>query len=209
MTRPVTPCPCACHTGAFTPCDIAGGCGLDNHRDQPTAAPSCPGTCNRAHRADPSIPAVAGAPVWCDACRTRIRHALHALPKLYAQLELDKLRGTRAAGEKIGKQRKGAAVPSPSAAADEQDALVWLLTYWEDTIREARGFHARPERLAAGKDRWSVSWCRLVHGPARAGEPWPIVQTVTVSIEKPLDGPATTETATLIGAATFLNRHVD
>jgi len=169
-------------------------------------AAACPGECNRAHRQDPTIPPIPGQPVWCPECRTHIRHALYAIPKLYAHLELDKHRATRTPGEKLGGSKEK---PSPSGAADEQNALTWLLTYWEDTIREHLDYAPRPRRLAAGVDRWPVSWCHLVSGPAEEGEPWPIVVTSTVTAEMSMSGPASVEVGTLNGAAQFLNAHID
>lgn len=176
---------------------------MNAHDAQP-----CPGSCNRPHRADPAnVPAVPGAPIWCDACVTRIRHALHELIRLYARLELNKRRGTRDQGsDRI--RGGGDSRPSPSSAADDQDALVRLLTYWEDAIREALDLPWRRAQLAAGVRRWPVSWCRIIHGPARAGEPWPIVRTFTITHEELLPGPQSAEAATVDAADRFLRRHL-
>lgn len=101
----------------------------------------------------PDIACVIGDPVWCNRCRTRIRHALTDIGDLAARLEAwaDGHRGA-ASGEKIPSRRSDAPA-SPSPIADTLDELYGLLAEWEAGWRTFSQHAPRPNRARTGEAR--------------------------------------------------------
>ena len=143
---------------------------------------ACPGTCNRPYReareqfkkalADydregrldanqsrpipPSIQAWPGDP-WCGRCKSRIRETLAELDVL-AALFAATADGHRTAP---GTERvSGSADPlSPSQAGDDLDELVSMLTGWEDSYRDHKGWPSLARRgHLASRETECIAW---------------------------------------------------
>lgn len=92
----------------------------------------------------PSLLPWPGEPLWCPACKARIRLRLAQLDTLAALLAFEgDGYGESAASERVSRTDEAA---SPSPAADDLDELTRMLRDWEDSYRSIRDWGTAPPR---------------------------------------------------------------
>ena len=129
-----------------------------HHPDDETPPPATPPSI--APRPDVSNTPAAylhlrqGTPHWCDACTTRIHHALDRITSHLGDIHTHAHHGrTNTPSDQTGTRTTGTrTTPTPSPVWDLTDETLRWLTNWADTIADTQGHHGPRRARRDGRD---------------------------------------------------------